>query len=136
MTIPASERPKEVMDVELPDFGLFTSEVEYCVSYAYDEDFNEVDFEYDFMKGKGEFPAYYSVWFNYSGVTREQYDDYIDELRKEGFEDWDEYENSDYDGYYVTFQKDGMWMGVYFNYQGADYYLTIAIVSEPESLYY
>lgn len=136
MTIPVYERPKEVVDVELPEFGLFTNIIEYCVGYAYDENFNDVEFEYDFIEGKGSFPAYYNVWFDYMGVTREQYDEYISELRNKGYEDWDEYGNSDYDGYYVTFQKDGVWIGIYYNYQGEEYYMTVAIASEPESLYY
>ena len=61
---------------------------------------------------------------------------YISELRNKDYEDWDEYGNSDYDGYYVTFQKDGVWIGIYYNYQGEEYYMTVAIASEPESLYY
>ena len=139
MTILDYEYPQQFEGVLMPTFGLFEYEdANDGIIYAYDEDFNEIDFTYDFSgKGNQEVPPYILLWVSYQGVSRDQYDAYIDTLRNQGYTEWDEYPYGTTEGDYVTIFKYGnYYYGCYFNYDGNVNGVDFVVASETESMFY
>jgi len=139
MTIPGYEYPLFFEAIELPMLGLFMAEdPNDCLIYAYDEEFNEVEYEYDFADGRGYGDAAYVMYhFNYMGVSREMYDEYIDYLRTLKTEEWDEYVYSEEDdSYVVSFKYLNHYIGCYHNFDGEINGMTFIISPDRESLFW
>ncbi|MBQ4564493.1 MAG: hypothetical protein IJA58_08420 [Lachnospiraceae bacterium] len=134
LTYIESEYPAIFEGIELPQFGLFTDDP-MDQFMGWDAEFNEVEVEYDFSDGTGELPAYYSVWLDYGGVTRETYDAYVASLKNlDGVEQWDQYDYGD--GFVTIFKKGDYYFGVYYNFDGGEYTLTFVSATETESMFY
>ena len=74
---------------------------------------------------------------SYQGVSRDQYDAYIDTLRNQGYTEWDEYPYGTTEGDYVTIFKYGnYYYGCYFNYDGNVNGVDFVVASETESMFY
>ncbi|MBR3693507.1 MAG: hypothetical protein IKL88_03175 [Erysipelotrichales bacterium] len=140
MTVVEREHPVEFEGFKLPTFGLFDHEDPNDAQvYAYDADFNEIyDYEYDFAKGQsiGEMPPWILYWFGYSGVSREEYNAYIDDLRAMNLEEWDEYHYYDEEDYVVVFKYGNHYYGCYFNFDGVENGVDFVISSDSESRFY
>jgi len=135
MTVLENTHPANFEGIALPQYGMFTEDPVKCFQTMFDADFNEIDaIEYDFSTGSGEIPPYFSLWLNYFGVTREEYDAYIATLKEQNFDQWNE--SSSENGYTVQFKQGDYCYAVFYNHDGSEYNLTFASASEWESLFY
>ena len=137
MTVFDCKYPKYFESLELPQFGLFTTEdANDRIIYAYDEEYNDVEFTYDFEKGQAVdgLPAYLLMEFYYSGVSRADYDAYITKLRGENYAGWEEREYGE--GFLVTFRYQDYYCAVDYECNGDDYVVWFKIACDWESLYY
>lgn len=140
MTVIECEYPLFFEGIELPTWGLFTGDANDKLVYAYDEEFNVIDdFEYDFENGCFiDQAAYVYYSFDYMGVDRATYDYYIDYLRGQAREEWNEYVYNEEDNSYVAYfkLKDNCWIGCYHNFDGYINSMTFIISSDQESLFW
>ena len=135
MTILENTHPANFEGIALPQYGMFTKEPIKCFQTMFDADFNEIDsIEYDFNSGSGEIPPYFSLWLDYFGVTREEYDTYIAALKEQNFDQWNE--SASEDTYTVQFKQGDYCYAVFYNYDGDEFSLTFAAASEWESIFY
>lgn len=133
---PIFQMPKTFQGAKLPQTGAiiedFTNEESYW-TYAYDENGDEVEWKYDFLKDKGSLPPYFEVWYRYVGATEEDAKAWAYSLYDDGWAKTYEHE-SDMSGYSAGGTQDGL----YFVSKFIDYdnLMEIGFSNVEESLNY
>ena len=138
MTYIESVYPAKYEGIDLPQLGMFDNDP-LADFMGWDEEFNEVEVQYDFDSGTGEIPAYHRLWLHYFGVTQDEYMEYLDYIKTEVLADqteadWEEYSYDD--TYCFFFERNGDYYVLYYQYDNADYTLTFATASYKEDLSY
>lgn len=127
--------PKTFQGTKLPQVGIilqdFTNPESYT-SIAYDTEYNEVEWIYDFIEDKGDLPYHFDIWYNYVGTTSEDAKNWAHDLVAAGWKL--RYEYDDDNGYRAAGEKDGIFFKC--SYIDYDSLLEIGFASMMESLDY
>ncbi len=99
--------PKSFFGTTLPQAGIAFSSYDDWEMYAYDQDYNEIEAEYNLASDKGKLPPYYAAWFDYYCTTSDDMKAYTRQMKSQGWEITYEYQD-EHGGYNALLRKGDM----------------------------